>query len=137
MRCDMPLTFLDLGELHAGDLSECERSKGKFVQVRHQEFGEFIIFAPPSLCTFHAQIMELFCLQQRPAWAFEINEKRDDGALYEENAEIVGGGHFEVYENKKRLNLSGASLAFGDYEPYLLDQKLQNIPRFDGFRIFC
>lgn len=134
----MNLTFLDLGEIFADQLEEnANPLKGKFVQLRHDELGEFIIFAPLELCPYHAQIVDRFAQQQTPQWAFELNVKKDDGQLYEDKAQIVGGGYFEILQDRSRLNLSGHSLAFGDYEAYGLPEKLQQVERFKSYKVFC
>ena len=132
------ITFLDLGLLYESQLSQSSNlNVGKFVQLRHEDYGEFIVFACKELCLFHAQIVDMFCAIQKPIWAFELNIKKDNGLLYENKAKIVGGGYFEIVETRSRLNLSGNSLAYGDYEAYGLEEKLRSIERFKGYRIFC
>lgn len=129
--------FFDFSNQSKKSLDFGDVYQGKFVQIKHQQLGEYIVFAPQTVCVFHAQIMNLFCNQQSPPWAYEMNNREDDGKLYEEEAEIVGGGYFEIYEDKKRLNLSGSSKAFGSYSPYDLDQKLNSVPRFSEYTVFC
>jgi hypothetical protein len=133
-----PFTFLDLGQHYKDRLSSnANPLSGKFVQLRHSDLGEFIIFAPLDLCPYHAQIVNLFSQLQTPQWAFELNLRKDDGQLYEEKAEIIGGGYFEILEERKRINLSGQSLAYGDYEPYGLPENLGAVPCYQGYKVFC
>jgi hypothetical protein len=131
------ITFLDLGQTYKNQLGNSNLNQGKFVQIRHETQGEFIIFACKELCIFHAQIVDLFCSIQSPAWAFDLNIKKDHGVLYEEKARIVGGGYFEIIEARSRVNLSGNSLAYGDYEAYGLEEKLRSVERFKNYRVFC
>ena len=96
-----------------------------------------MLMAPKELCTFHAQIVDLFCSSIQPNWAFQLNSKSDNGTMYENEATIIGGGFYEILEDQRRLTLSGASLAFGDYEAYGFENKLKELERFKNFRIFC
>ena len=132
------ISFLDLGLLHQEQLGpNCNLSQGKFVQIRHEEEGEFIIFACKELCIFHAQIVDLFCILQKPHWLFEINVKKDNGLLHDTKAKIIGGGYFDIIDVRLRINLSGNSLAYGDYEAYGLEEKLRSVERFKNYRVFC
>lgn len=134
----MKVQFFHLGEHFSSQLApETNLNVGKFVQIVHAELGEFILFAPKELCTFHAQIVDLFSTLQKPQWAFEINPKRDDGVMHEEGVTIVGGGHYEIIGDRHRLNLTGQSLAFGDYEAYGLEEKIRSVSRFKAFRVYC
>ena len=132
------ITFIDLGLVFREKLNpHVSFNNGKFVQLQHKELGEFIVFAPLELCSFHAQIVDCFSQLQTPHWAFELNLKKDDGVLHEEHAKIIGGGYFEILDDRKRLNLSGHSLAFGDYEAYGLPEKMAKVDRFSEYKIFC
>lgn len=131
------LHFYHFGEIYQSRIPESDISKGKFVQIVHQSQGTFMLLAPKELCTFHAEIVNLFCETIEPNWAFELNSKSDNGILYEPEAKIIGGGFYEILEDQKRLNLGGASLAFGDYEAYGFDQQLAELERFQGYKIFC
>jgi len=131
------LHFYHLGEIYQDRIPNANISKGKFVQIRHSALGEFLLLAPSELCTFHAQIVDLFSHTIAPNWCFKLNQKSDDGTLHEENARIIGGGYYEILPEQKRLNLGGVSLAFGDYEAYGIEQKLKKLDRFKEYRIFC
>jgi hypothetical protein len=129
--------FTHLGEIFKDRLEEHVNIHiGKFVQIRHQDLGEFIVFAPKELCVFHAEIVDLFCSLQEPAWAFSLSPKNDDGTLYEEKGEVVGGGYYELLNERRRLNLEGQSLAFGDYDNFGLGDRLRGLSRFSEFKIF-
>ena len=126
-----------MGELYQDRLdTHVNIHVGKFVQIRHGDEVEHIVFAPKELCVFHAEIISLFCSIQAPAWAFSLSPKNDDGTLHEENATIIGGGFFELLEDRRRLNLEGQSQAYGDYESFGLGDRLKDLPRFSGFKIF-
>lgn len=129
--------FFDLSVGRCDHLPVNQKSKGKFVQLQHKEDGEYIIFSPLVLCGFHAQIINLFSSLQDPIWAFELNSKEDDGELYEDDIEIIGGGYYEVFEDKQRLNLSGSSQAYGVYNNYGLDERLKQVEQFKDYSIFC
>jgi len=131
------LNFYHFGEIHKEKIPEANINKGKFVQLKHFELGDYMIMAPKELCTFHAEIVNLFCHTIQPNWSFSLNSKSDHGVLNEEQAVIIGGGFYEILDAQKRLNLSGASLAFGDYEAYGFEQKIQALDRFKDFTIFC
>jgi hypothetical protein len=132
------MTFIDLGQVFKEELnSQASIDQGKFVQITHDDLGEFVIFAPLELCPFHAQIVDRFSKLQTPLWSFELNLKKDDGTLHEERARIIGGGYFEVLPDRKRLNLNGHSLAFGDYEAFGLPEKMATVQRFADYKIFC
>lgn len=134
----MRFQFINLNETFADHLPLGHQgNQGKFIQLRHEERGEIIVFASRELCTFHAQIMSYFCQDQSPQWAFDLNPKQDNGDLYEDQVQIIGGGYLEILDDRKRLNLSGQSMAFGDYDGYDLDKKLVSTERFKGYRVFC
>lgn len=109
---------------------------GKFVQIRHDSLGEFIIFAPKELCVYHAEIVNLFCSIQDPPWGFSLSPKSDDGTIEEEGVTVIGGGYYELMEDRRRLNLEGQSLAFGVYDAFGLGERLRGLPRFSEFKIF-
>lgn len=131
------LIFLDFSDPPANAEGVSVEVTGKFVQLSHESQGDFIIFAPLNKCTFHAQIVELFCKQQSPPWAYEMNSKGDDGTLYEDSATILGGGYLEIHFDKKRLKFSGSSKAFGAYSPFGLNEKMSLLDRFKDYKIFC
>lgn len=129
--------FYDFGEIYNNTGISHDCSKGKFVQIVHEEDGYYLIFSPTSICTYHAQIVNLFCKEHLTHWYFDINEKQDHGQLQVEKATIVGGGYYEIFSEARRLNLHGASLAFGDYEVLGLEEKINSIPRFLNYKVFC
>jgi hypothetical protein len=129
--------FLDYSVEFFDQLPEQHRYRGKFVQLKHVTDGEFIIFSPLAICSYHAQIVERFCLKREPQWEFEMNPKGDDGQCLEEGVSIEGGGFYEIIVEKKRLNLGGASQAYGPYNNYGLDEKLKTLDQFKDYVIFC
>jgi hypothetical protein len=134
----MNFQFVDLSETYAERLPQgAQVHQGKFVQIRHDQRGEILIVASRQLCIYHAQIVDLFCQAQSPTWAFDLNAKQDAGELYEDDAKVIGGGYFDISPERKRLTLSGQSMAFGDYDSYDLDKRVQSIERFKDYRVFC
>ena len=131
------LTFCDFSHLAQDVPAPAETQRGKFVQLLHQEQGEIIVFAPLSVCSFHAQIVMLYCNTQNPPWSFEINDRGDDGTLQEVAVQIVGGGYFDHFIDKRRLCLSGSSKAYGSYNPIGLPEKLLGLERFQSYKIIC
>jgi hypothetical protein len=129
--------FLDFSNAVREQLPEGQCYKGKFVQIKHEEIGEFIVFSPIALCAYHAQIVERFCGMQEPEWGFEMNAKGDDGDCLEAGVTFIGGGFYEIYKDKKRLNLGGVSQAYGSYLNIGLDEKLKTIDQFKDFAVFC
>jgi hypothetical protein len=134
---EVEFTFINFCEEVKDQLPESQLNKGKFVQIRHENEGEYVIFSPLALCAYHAQIVERFCHLQKPNWSFEMNNKGDDGDLLEVGVSFIGGGFFEIFEDRKRLNLSGVSQAYGRYEGYGLDLKLKSTEQFSDYSIFC
>lgn len=133
----MQIHFTHLGEVYRDRLdAHVNINIGKFVQFRHQEEGEHIVFAPKELCVYHAEIANLFCSMNERQWAFSLSPKNDDGEMFEDNVEIIGGGYYELIEERRRLNLEGQSLAFGVYNAFGLGDRLLTIPRFSGFKVF-
>lgn len=114
---------------NSGDL------KGKFVQIHHEKCGEFAVFAPLSLCAYHAQIVEIFCRTQSPPWAFELSRKGDNGHPLDDSLHILGGGYFELCDRDHWLRLNGASQAYGEYQVYGFEEKLSGHERFRGYKI--
>ena len=131
------LTFCDFSHLDPDGSADASIQRGKFVQLRHKEAGEVIAFAPLNVCAFHAQIVHLYCNRQQPPWTFELNARGDDGSMHESDACIIGGGYLEIYNDIKRLSLSGSSKAYGSYNPIGLPEKLLGLPRFHSYKIIC
>lgn len=128
-------TVIDYSEvwfvrIRRGGLPDTRR--GKFVQLRHPEDGEFVVFSPLELSTYHANIVERFLTPRQVAGDYETAE-RDVWSVYDQAWDIVGGGHFVLDAGAPSLRLYGRSLAYGRFDAEGLVARLS--PAFDGYAI--
>lgn len=107
---------------------------GKFVQLEDLvEDVETLVLAPYGLARYHAQILERYCRLNDVAGRFvkkPVHYRIEDAGL-----EVVGGGHWRVDEEARRLVLNGESTAYGPFRPRGLADALRACGPFRGFTV--
>jgi len=107
--------------------------KGKFVQIWQGDAAEYFVCAPRALATYHANLVQRF-LDERGV-AGRYNEKRDTFWHDDERWVVLGGGHFTLDTQARTLWLSGASMAYGTFEPAGLAERLAASVVLAGYEI--
>jgi hypothetical protein len=108
------------------------RRQGKFIQVRSGG-AEYLVLSPGELCFYHANIAERFFVSMGLAGSY--NRKRDHYRVKSPAWAIVGGGAWEADETRRQLSLSGASMAYGAFDPEGLKQRIESAGAFQGYGI--
>ncbi|MEC4684721.1 MAG: hypothetical protein VST71_03185 [Nitrospirota bacterium] len=132
----MNLKFIDFSDIYYGSITKKvkpRKRKGKFIQLRNNK-TEYLILAPISLSPFHANILERFCLTNG-IYGRYTNSKMEKFEIEDFEWEVVGGGHWEMDDDKKILVLSGASYVYGRFAPSRLREKIRAVDALKGYRI--
>ena len=88
-----------------------EIREGKFVQIKNGS-NQFIVFAPTSPFTYHSHIVAKFA-EDMGIMTFETDkgiEFRDTGW------KIIGGGKMRVDSEARKVEVWGASQAYGQFD---------------------
>lgn len=107
---------------------------GKFVQLRYDnDKEEHIVLSPRALSEFHANIVERFFLGSdvKGTW----NARRDSYALHHPEWDIVGGGHFEINDDTRRLRLYARSIAYGRFDAEGLAARMALVGVLSGYAL--
>jgi hypothetical protein len=106
---------------------------GKFVQLRNAYY-EYVVLAPVEFSTYHANIVERFCRDERIDGRY-TTRKMDEYRLKAAGWQVVGGGFWEMEEDGKFLSLRGASQAYGRFDEEGLADKILTHDGMEGFRV--
>jgi len=117
---------LQLYGVEGGGLKE-----GKFVQLWWRG-AEHLCLASRRRAKFHAQIVELFCLQNDISF-----QARSDGVCetLDPALRVVGGGRFELDRAHRHLRIFGTSMGYGPFDPRGLDARLGSCDALWGFTV--
>jgi len=92
-----------------------EEAAGKFVQIADDSNDRvYLVFAPKSLCTYHAHIAERFFASRGIRGRF--NSRMDRYEVAHPSWRIVGGGHWSMDRTTGRIELAGRSMVYGPFE---------------------
>ena len=132
----MKFTLLDYSEVFYNTISKtlvpAERG-GKFVQIRN-ESTEYLVLSPKELSSFHANILERFCLLQ--GLKGEYATKRMDKYEITDTAwEIIGGGKWFVNEHRKWLHLFNESGVYRKFDPAGLKERILLSVKFERYEV--
>ena len=112
-----------------------EKRAGKFVQIRDEERGrEYLVLSPKGLSAYHANIVERFCSLGR-AVGGGYNPRKDSFRISDSSWSVVGGGSWAIDTRNRLLELSGASQAYGRFDPRGLKSRLLALRELDGYTI--
>jgi hypothetical protein len=106
--------------------------RGKFIQVRKPD-TEYLVLSPRAEAAYHANIAERFFSEMGVPGSY--NRKRDSYRVKDPGWSIVGGGYFELSEDRREFHLSGTSMAYGRFDPSGLCERLSASGSLSGFRI--
>ncbi len=132
----MNLKFIDFSDIYYGTITKKGKPwkrKGKFIQLRNNG-TEYLVLSPISLAPFHANILERFCLTNG-IYGRYTNSKMEKFEIDDFEWEVVGGGHWEMDDDKKILVLSGASYVYGRFAPSRLREKIRAVDALKGYKV--
>ncbi|MCG6553310.1 MAG: hypothetical protein L7F77_13375 [Candidatus Magnetominusculus sp. LBB02] len=109
-----------------------ERS-GKFVQMIDAKSGEFIVLSPKGLCSYHADIVRLFCKQKSVDGLYDNEHKFFE--IYDKQWSVAGGGKWSIDDGRRTLRLYGYSQAYGRFDDKGLIERLSCINTLSGYDI--
>jgi hypothetical protein len=116
----MRLEVMDYSHKHFS--SPPRQRRGKFIQVL-SEGSEYIVMSPKEQSAFHANIAELFFSSRGLRGSY--NHKRDNYSIDHPGWSILGGGYWELDEDKGVLKLSGLSMAYGRFRDSGLARRME------------
>lgn len=103
---------------------------GKFVQIRRGA-DEYVILAPRESASYHADIVERFCLDKGLAGLYDRGHKRFD--IEAPGWTVEGGGKFEIDDRSGRIRLYDESTAYGKFSDDGLKEKLKSAAEIAGY----
>lgn len=114
------------------DAKNPAKAIGKFILLHHNQKLVFV-FGPLSQFSYHAQLLERFCNQEKiPSWW----EKRPDELDYDHRQiELKGGGWLEIDNAERSLKIFGESKAYGEFDRSDLNYILATDRFFEGFSL--
>ncbi len=133
---DMKLELIDFSDVYYGAVArkaKPPRRVGKFMQLRNNT-TEYLVLSPTGLSTFHADIVERFCRTKGICGRY-AREKPERFEIDDHRWDVVGGGHWEMDDEKKMFLLSGSSYVYGRFAPSRLHGKLETVASLKGYRI--
>ncbi len=108
--------------------------KGKFVQIRNKNNGqEFIVLSPREYLTFHADIVEQFCLSKKIEG--RQNRSTHHFYIYSTSWEVTGGGYWAINSIEKTFDLSGKSGAYGRFDSHGIEANIVALKHLNGYTV--
>jgi len=107
--------------------------QGKFLHLVVGGEDELLVLSPYELSTFHAQILERYCVLNGVEGRFIRKPE-----LYEvvgADIEIIGGGHWKLDEAQLLLTLFGESTIYGKFGVEGLQRKVQDLLEYENYKI--
>lgn len=130
----MSFELIDYSDIYFRRIKKVEmpqRRGGKFVQIINEDIEkEYVVLSPKELSVYHANIVERFCMMQKIDGSY--NSKKDFFTIHDDDWVVVGGGIWVVDDDKKALELSGASKGYGTFEAQGLKRKIEEAAAFPG-----
>ncbi|MBF0457972.1 MAG: hypothetical protein HQK99_08770 [Nitrospirae bacterium] len=106
---------------------------GKFVQIRNDTGGDFIILSPKGFSPYHADILRFFCGQRGIDGLYSSELKFFE--ISDPTWRVTGGGKWSIDEGLKTLRLHGYSQAYGSFITNGLKEGLSKINDLAGYEI--
>jgi hypothetical protein len=119
-------TIIDLSEVYFMRIEKTsmpDKRGGKFVQLRNSD-GEYLVFSPKELSSFHANIVERFCMMQKIKGRY-TSKRMDCFEIEDQEWEIVGGGKWHIDTKEKKLVLFDTSGMYGKFESKGLKERIR------------
>ncbi|MBI5847172.1 MAG: hypothetical protein HZB31_04360 [Nitrospirae bacterium] len=132
----MNFMLLDLSEVYFIRIQKTpvpHKRGGKFVQLRNSD-GEYLVFSPKELSSFHANIVERFCLMQKLKGRY-TSKRMDSYEIDDPEWEVVGGGKWHIDTREKRLVLFDTSGTYGRFDSNKLKDRIKASGNMAGYQI--
>lgn len=130
-------SFIDYSGLYFTGIKKTGLPKkrgGKFVQIFDGANGhEYLVLSPGELSVYHANIVERFCAQRKIEGSY--NSKKDFFDIRDGAWTVAGGGVWTMDDDKKILELAGASLGYGPFEAAGLKSRIIKTGALPGYSI--
>lgn len=105
---------------------------GKFVQLRHGD-TEYLVLSPKEYSTYHADILERFCMERSIEGAYQEGKRRFD--IHDAEWIIRGGGKFEIDERKRHIRFYDNSMAYGRFDEKRLAEKVRQTDMLKDYEV--
>ncbi len=106
---------------------------GRFVQIR-DEAAEYLVLSPKGLSSFHANIVERFCLLQGLEGKY-TSKRMDKYEILDSGWDIIGGGKWFVNDEEKWFHLFDKSGVYGKFDPVGLRHGILVSGKYKGYDI--
>jgi len=106
---------------------------GKFIQIRNED-KEYLVLSPKELSSFHANIVERFCLLKGLEGEY-TTKRMDKFEISDPDWDIIGGGKWFVNDKKKWLHLFDVSGVYGKFDHVDLWENLLVSEQFKEYEI--
>jgi hypothetical protein len=126
------INYADLYYKNIVQTSKLIKITGKFVQIRHNN-AEYLIFSPKEFAKYHADIVKRFCRDKGIDGVYNDQLKRFD--IHDPSWNILGGGKFEIDQEKGILRLYDNSMAYGRFNAAGLKEKILASKEMTGYSI--
>lgn len=134
----MDFELIDYSAAYFTEIKKVEiprKRTGKFVQIFNEAADkEYLVLSPKELSIYHANIVERFFTIRKLKGAY--NSRKDYFTIQEDDWNIAGGGFWVIDEDKKTLELSGTSKAYGPFEADGLKRRILKSGKLPGFSVF-
>jgi hypothetical protein len=127
--------LIDYSEIYYSSVAKTampDKLTGKFVQIRNDN-TEYLIFSPKEFTSYHANLVERFCLETGLNGYYNTEGKRFD--IHDPAWVIVGGGKFEIDKMGKYIRLYDNSMAYGRFDSKGLKDKILLIDEMSDYKV--
>jgi len=132
----MHFELIDYSALYFKSIKKIDvprRRIGKFVQMFNEaEKKEYVILSPKEFSVYHANIVERFCIVQEIAGVYS---SKDYFTVHEFDWSVIGGGFWVIDQDKKILELYGASKGYGPFADNGIKGKILRSGLLPGYSI--
>ena len=129
---DSVVNLASNGRIDFADHVRSGRLTWKFVVIKtaHQTV---LVIGPVKLYRYHSNLVDGFCrMQDIPAaWAGKANRVE----VYDRSVKVLGGGHFNVEPESRRIRFYGQSTTYGPFDAKTVSTILGQGGFFAGYSI--
>lgn len=108
--------------------------RGKFVAVESPS-GLHVLLGPASRFTYHADIVEHFCIIGDGPANYRWDGAHQRVILPAPNWKVLGGGRYALNPEARHLRVWGESMAYGPTPLPPVARKLRQAQRFSGWEV--
>lgn len=106
---------------------------GKFIQIRNEN-TEYLVLSPRELSSFHANIIERFCMLNGLTGEY-TTKKMDEYDITDPDWIIIGGGKWFFNDHEKWIHLFDKSGVYGKFDHTGLRDKILSSENFKEYDI--